>query len=932
MSRVVLNLPKEVVKLTGSEVKRWINRTDGSLVQLGNTWYSESLYEWLATYISSKVLNSDGAVRLSVTYTDEDGVVQSTSAWVSDWGASTAMSSATGEVLETEDGGELQWSVSDGRVWLYATGVLNGAQGVSSLRLDIKPGYTEGDTLEEYITAIETALAAVTTWAAPLQSVPLGSSMVWTFTIEGEGVLETLTEGVYSSVYDCYLYDAPLSEALVEGSVVLLTLTYEDSDGSTVVDEMEIEWPDVSSGENYFGETAGGVSIGFYHGAWAIGVECTQVVVALVGGEFTYSVDWDDLSSEHELTDGLSWRYANGVLYFPDCSLLYDYETVTLSIAVVTQLPSYADYVEFEGEDGETWIALTVIADEDSYRYRALMEEPQLVLNFSLPYYVDFPIGTYCDVGADDDSLQRFYLNYSHNLTKQAVRNIEYTLEMGDQTSHLSLYKFRDMTAGNEGRLKWSACSRPHEYLEYIVDNLNSRDGDDVWAVGDCITTDDDGDEIYEETIEFDHVTILEALQSIADTFETEWEVSEDADTGKWLVSLHKVEYNKGDGVALSYGRGNGFVSGVGRTTETDYMPLKRLYVQGGEDNIDRSTYAQEGYEHENGSQYLLLPPNTVIRYDGEYFDDESEFEDTYARDYKTDAQGFYIERSDTEVDAIKEDSLDCSEIYPRRVGTVGGVVSDGGTWKDDDGESHTYYDFVDLTLPTDEDDEDYIDYNELIIDGETMTVQFQSGMLAGREFEVEEVEIISGAWTDDDGNEVTSAWCFRLVPEEQDGVLMPSDEDGDWLPAEGDTYAVFNVSMPQAYISAAEREMLKEAVEYMYEHETQKFTFTGELQSKWARENWSGISAKLIVGGYVDFSDTQFAPGGVEIRITGIKDYLHKPYAPELELSNEASYNGNVVSYQLKKIDRAGVKIDAATRSLSAAIKRATSSKSRSS
>lgn len=93
---------------------------------------------------------------------------------------------------------------------------------------------------------------------------------------------------------------------------------------------------------------------------------------------------------------------------------------------------------------------------------------------------------------------------------------------------------------------------------------------------------------------------------------------------------------------------------------------------------------------------------------------------------------------------------------------------------------------------------------------------------------------------------------------------------------------------------------MFREAVKYMYEHEEQKFTFTGTLQGLWSKRNWLRVGGHLKVGGYILFSDTQFAKDGVSIRITGIKDYLSSPYSPTIELSSSVS--GSSVASDLKR------------------------------
>lgn len=493
--------------------------------------------------------------------------------------------------------------------------------------------------------------------------------------------------------------------------------------------------------------------------------------------------------------------------------------------------------------------------DEESYRYRALMEKPMLVLKFSLPEYIEFPVGTYCYFQAE-----KFTVYYPQDITKNGIRNIEYQLTFYNDEQKLSLYKFRNTI---DRRLKFSLCAKPHEYLEYIVDNMNDKvdSSEEVWAVGSYI-------DAVEQTIEFNHASIDEVLQDVADTFETEWEIVSTTSDGvtTHTINLQKVEYNADTPLALSYGKGNGFVPGLGRTTESEELPIKRLYVQGGEDNIDSTEY---------GSQYLLLPKSQSYTYEG--------------RTYTSDADGYYIERTDTDVDAVKEDSLDASEIYPSYTHTV-------TSWTEDDAENY-FYTVYDTDTPSD------LDYEDCIIGSENMTIIFQSGMLAGREFEV---------------NYTHSTRQFEIVPEEFDGVTMPNST---YCPAEGDTFKVFNVYLPDAYIcdnttqTGASWDMMKAACKHLYENEDQKFTFTGTLQSLWAKRNWENVGGYLKIGGYVNFTDTQFATDGVNIRIIGIKDYISNPYAPTIELSNSVS--GKSLTSTLREIKATEVVIENAEKSV---------------
>lgn len=484
---------------------------------------------------------------------------------------------------------------------------------------------------------------------------------------------------------------------------------------------------------------------------------------------------------------------------------------------------------------------LDVQESDSSYRYRSLMSKPQLVLKFSLSEFVEIPVGAWCEYQG-----VKYKLGSPENIKKNGTRNIEYTLTLGTLEDNMSLYKMRNPV---DKRLKWSMCAKPHELVEAIVWNLNQRDGAGVWKVGECL-------DAAEQTVEFNHTYVDAALQDVANKFETEWEIND------YTISLHKVEYFKNDPLSLAYGKGNGFEPGVGRTTQSDELPIKRLYVQGGDRNIDRSKY---------GSAELLLPKSRTLVYEG--------------RTYGSDAEGYSIERIDKISDAVKEDSLDCSEIYPSREGTVSAVECiDAGK---------NFYDIIDNSIPAE------LNFNDYVIEGETATISFQKGMLAGddKQFEFKYNH---------------SERRFELVPQEIDGVTMPNET---FKPAVGDTYAVFGIMLPDSYIcnnadkTGASWDMFREAARKLHENEDQKFTFTGTLQGLWAKKNWLRVGGRLKVGGYVLFTDEQFAPDGIPIRITGIKDFLTSPYAPVLEISNSVS--GKSVSSQIREIGQNEVATD---------------------
>jgi hypothetical protein len=418
-----------------------------------------------------------------------------------------------------------------------------------------------------------------------------------------------------------------------------------------------------------------------------------------------------------------------------------------------------------------------------------------------------------------------------------------------------------------------------------FVDNMNRRDAG--WEVGDYV----DGKEVL---ISYDHDYCIDALEKMASELSTEYYFD-----GK-VVSLGKLERNKDNPLALSYGKGNGFKTGVSRSNTNEQPPTEILFVEGGSDNIDRSKYPplEEEAVRAASSGDLLLPRNAQLQYDGEYFEDEEGFDADSARTYISDDLGLSIRRLDKEISSAAEDSIDCSSIYPKRVCSVSEVVA-----VDVD---NNFYDIIDPTIPAS------LDFNDYIIGDNNMTIVFQSGMLASREFEVKYIHNETSV-----RGETKKARRFEIVPQEYDGITMPGD---CFLPAEGDEFAVFNVMLPQAYINAyseespvkegAEWEMFRAAVKHLYDAEEQHFTFSGTLDGLWAKKDWDNIGGRIVLGGYVLFSDKNFERQGVRVRIVGIKDYINNPHSPEIELSN--STISTSVSTTLKELAAEEVLIEA--------------------
>ena len=587
----------------------------------------------------------------------------------------------------------------------------------------------------------------------------------------------------------------------------------------------------------------------------------------------------------------------------------------------------------YDGDHPERYF---VVADS-SYHYQEIMGDNNIVLNFSLTYFVEFPIGSTINF----QNTVYTMLSTAH-FTKQNERQYDYTLTFESAQKGLSRYKFRNMV---DGRLNFTLTAQPQEFLEHIVWNINDREGGNRWQVGEVVVS-------AEKTQSFSQNYLLDALNQVAQLFETEWEI-----VGT-TINLRKVEYNKTETKKnrLEYGRGNGFISGISRQNSGENA-VDVLWVEGGDRNIDSQTYTYMKAGQMLHANKLRLPKNEYCYYvpptvptekgvlytvseinrmavdAGMTFPDYVAAYFSNALQFHTDVDGFGIFR-ETYINGGYEDSIDLTEIYPKKVLYCKGVelkgyTGDPATTKVDE-ISDRFWDIIadtsdGTTIPN---------YNDCLIGGQEVTIVFNTGMLAGKEFNLGEQSINGKVGCFD-----PSTNKFLIQPAAIDGITMPDlpvkyddgetyvqDKDGNYgtgyVPRametdpdtedviyEGDEFAVFHVSLPQQYIDEAERELLLEGCHYLWQHSEVEVEFSGTVDGIWAKNKWESLKDYLKLGGYVNFYDNDFCRDGRMLRILSVKTYLNNPHSPELTLSN--STVSQSVSSELKKIPQNQVYTD---------------------
>lgn len=482
--------------------------------------------------------------------------------------------------------------------------------------------------------------------------------------------------------------------------------------------------------------------------------------------------------------------------------------------------------------------------NKNDYINSRVMGDNELFINFSLPYYFEFAIETtYIDY-VFSSVTTRYYLYESVQPKKNNSESFDYSLRFETEQGKLKKWIVRNLV---DNRIKFSITSSPLQILQLIVDNCNNRNTG--WTIGTCI-------EVPQKTVSFNSTNIIDALQIIADTFETEWYIYNK------VISIGKEGENIETPQSISYGSGYG-VKPIIERKNTEQKPIGKLFVQGGDKNINSSTY---------GNKTLLLPTNQTIWYNGEDFV-EATGNFGAPRQYLVDALGISLKRIGL-LPTDREESIDLSNIYPQRVGEVSSVIvstyqnSYYQAYWQHPSQTEPFYDIIDNSIPSS------LDYwsSSIRLPGQVLSITFQTGNLAGRTFD------ISGY--------IHSERKFQLVPFNEDGVNYPNPT---FAPQAGDKYIVFGCALPNSYIrddttpSGASWEMLKEAVKYLWEREEQQITFTLPIDEIWYRNSGNQIKK----GDYINFIDSDFSPNGVKIRVIGLKQYLSNPYKIELTLSN---------------------------------------------
>ena len=413
----------------------------------------------------------------------------------------------------------------------------------------------------------------------------------------------------------------------------------------------------------------------------------------------------------------------------------------------------------------------------------------------------------------------------------------KYTLKFEAQQNHMKRFVCFWL-GGDNPEAVFHNTTDLESFAALIVANMNKQLGGENWQVG-TITVDNPK---ATKLVSFNGDKCWDILNTIAETFETEWWTEENGD----LVSLcfGKLDF----GSPEEFRQGN-VVKNIPAKKGDDSSYGTRFYVFGSTRNLT-SDYGQapQGGETNHVSEIRLRLP------DGQRYIDA--------------IPG--LSGSD-----IVEQVVFFDDIYPKNTETVTSIETvEGQTDK-----AYVMYCKDTPFRPSD------------MIKGETLGATFTSGSLMGRDFELS-INYKPETWKPEDGFDKKFEIIAQVESSGESQLIIPNES---LHPEPGDTFVITGVKLPKERIEEAEKELLKAGESYAAKHSSDTDVYDCETNPVYCQENKKNYDA----GQAVRLVDPRFGESGRLSRIQGYEKKLYNEYIATYTVGDNTAYSriGNIES-----------------------------------
>lgn len=418
----------------------------------------------------------------------------------------------------------------------------------------------------------------------------------------------------------------------------------------------------------------------------------------------------------------------------------------------------------------------------------------------------------------------------------------KYTLKFEAQQNHMKRFVCFWL-GGDNPEAVFHNTTDLESFAALIVANMNKQLGGENWQVG-TITVDNPK---ATKLVSFNGDKCWDILNTIAETFETEWWTEENGD----LISLcfGKLDF----GSPEEFRQGN-VVKNIPAKKGDDSSYGTRFYVFGSTRNLT-SDYGQapQGGETNHVSEIRLRLP------DGQRYIDA--------------IPG--LSGSD-----IVEQVVFFDDIYPKNTETVTSIET------------------VDREIIEGQTDKAYVMYCKDtpfrpsdMIKGETLGATFTSGSLMGRDFELS-INYKPETWKPEDGFDKKFEIIAQVESSGESQLIIPNES---LHPEPGDTFVITGVKLPKERIEEAEKELLKAGESYAAKHSSDTDVYDCETNPVYCQENKKNYDA----GQAVRLVDPRFGESGRLPRIQGYEKKLYNEYIATYTVGDNTAYSriGNIES-----------------------------------
>lgn len=417
----------------------------------------------------------------------------------------------------------------------------------------------------------------------------------------------------------------------------------------------------------------------------------------------------------------------------------------------------------------------------------------------------------------------------------------KYTLKFEAQQNHMKRFVCFWL-GGDNPEAVFHNTADLESFAALIVANMNKQLGGENWQVG-TITVDNPK---ATKLVSFNGDKCWDILNTIAETFETEWWTEENGD----LVSLcfGKLDF----GSPEEFRQGN-VVKNIPAKKGDDSSYGTRFYVFGSTRNLT-SDYGQapQGGETNHVSEIRLRLP------DGQRYIDA--------------IPG--LSGSD-----IVEQVVFFDDIYPKNTETVTSIETVREIIEGQTDKAYVMYCKDTPFRPSD------------MIKGETLGATFTSGSLMGRDFELS-INYKPETWKPEDGFDKKFEIIAQVESSGESQLIIPNES---LHPEPGDTFVITGVKLPKERIEEAEKELLKAGESYAAKHSSDTDVYDCETNPVYCQENKKNYDA----GQAVRLVDPRFGESGRLSRIQGYEKKLYNEYIATYTVGDNTAYSriGNIES-----------------------------------